>query len=217
MNYDKRGDYDNSMMIGQPGAISSSGLLYIDYEWRWYLNLNSCFFVRQINYKGTKVFFNSTPHSTADNNITPADIYDVINNSIFKIIHPSLIELHTYKKYLGIGRILVSVYDNILIPLTSLFAIYDIIYLCFFSSTADQAALPYFYGPVAVILLSNLVIFFLTSRAFAKHYDKLKDVTRELVYNNNLLYSWNLLLLQWNATDKKMHLCVLWVMHMTNN
>lgn len=44
---------------------------------------------------------------------------------------------------------------------------------------ADQAALPYFYGPVAVILFSNVVIFFFTSRAFALHYDKLKDVTRE--------------------------------------
>lgn len=45
--------------------------------------------------------------------------------------------------------------------------------------TADQAALPYFYGPVAVILLSNLVIFFFTARAFALHDDKLKDITRE--------------------------------------
>lgn len=49
--------------------------------------------------------------------------------------------------------------------------------MLFFS--ADQAALPYFYGPVALILISNLIIFFFTSRAFAKHYDKLKDVTRE--------------------------------------
>ncbi|RVE51681.1 hypothetical protein evm_003653 [Chilo suppressalis] len=46
---------------------------------------------------------------------------------------------------------------------------------CWFKT--DQAALPYFYGPVAVILLANLVIFFLTSRAFAMHYDKLKDIT----------------------------------------
>ncbi|XP_049873267.1 G-protein coupled receptor Mth2-like [Pectinophora gossypiella] len=46
---------------------------------------------------------------------------------------------------------------------------------CWFQT--DQAALPYFYGPVAVILLSNLVIFFFTSRAFALHYDKLKDLT----------------------------------------
>lgn len=46
---------------------------------------------------------------------------------------------------------------------------------CWFKT--DQAALPYFYGPVAVILFSNLIIFFLTSRAFAKHYDKLKDLT----------------------------------------
>ncbi|XP_026492342.2 G-protein coupled receptor Mth2-like [Vanessa tameamea] len=46
---------------------------------------------------------------------------------------------------------------------------------CWFKT--DQAALPYFYGPVAVILFSNLVIFLFTSRAFAKHYDKLKDVT----------------------------------------
>ncbi|XP_073956022.1 G-protein coupled receptor Mth2-like [Choristoneura fumiferana] len=46
---------------------------------------------------------------------------------------------------------------------------------CWFKT--DQAALPYFYGPVAAVLLSNLVIFVLTSRAFAKHYDKLKDVT----------------------------------------
>ncbi|XP_063536112.1 G-protein coupled receptor Mth2-like [Cydia strobilella] len=46
---------------------------------------------------------------------------------------------------------------------------------CWFKT--DQAALPYFYGPVAAILLSNLVIFVCTSRAFAKHYDKLKDVT----------------------------------------
>ncbi|KAJ0176751.1 hypothetical protein K1T71_007930 [Dendrolimus kikuchii] len=46
---------------------------------------------------------------------------------------------------------------------------------CWFKT--DQAALPYFYGPVAVILFSNVVIFFLTSRAFALHYDKLKDVT----------------------------------------
>ncbi|XP_045772511.1 G-protein coupled receptor Mth2-like [Maniola jurtina] len=46
---------------------------------------------------------------------------------------------------------------------------------CWFKT--DQAALPYFYGPVAVILFSNLIIFLLTSRAFAKHYDKLKDVT----------------------------------------
>ncbi|CAG4969539.1 unnamed protein product [Parnassius apollo] len=46
---------------------------------------------------------------------------------------------------------------------------------CWFKT--DQAALPYFYGPVAVILLSNLVIFFFTSRAFAVHYDKLKDLT----------------------------------------
>lgn len=46
---------------------------------------------------------------------------------------------------------------------------------CWFKT--DQAALPYFYGPVAIILLSNVVIFFLTSRAFALHYDKLKDVT----------------------------------------
>ncbi|XP_061715719.1 G-protein coupled receptor Mth2-like [Cydia pomonella] len=46
---------------------------------------------------------------------------------------------------------------------------------CWFKT--DQAALPYFYGPVATILLSNLVIFVCTSRAFAKHYDKLKDVT----------------------------------------
>ncbi|VVD04698.1 unnamed protein product [Leptidea sinapis] len=46
---------------------------------------------------------------------------------------------------------------------------------CWFKT--DQAALPYFYGPVAVILLSNLVIFLLTSRAFAKHHNKLKDVS----------------------------------------
>ncbi|XP_045498771.1 G-protein coupled receptor Mth2-like isoform X2 [Colias croceus] len=46
---------------------------------------------------------------------------------------------------------------------------------CWFKT--DQAALPYFYGPVAVILLSNLIIFFLTSRAFARHYNKLKDVS----------------------------------------
>ncbi|OWR52401.1 G-protein coupled receptor Mth2 [Danaus plexippus plexippus] len=46
---------------------------------------------------------------------------------------------------------------------------------CWFKT--DQAALPYFYGPVAVILLSNLVIFLFTSRAFAKHYDKLKDLS----------------------------------------
>ncbi|KAJ2948974.1 hypothetical protein O0L34_g5914 [Tuta absoluta] len=46
---------------------------------------------------------------------------------------------------------------------------------CWFQT--DQAALPYFYGPVAAILLLNLIIFFMTSRAFAVHYDKLKDVT----------------------------------------
>ncbi|XP_075978034.1 G-protein coupled receptor Mth2-like [Anticarsia gemmatalis] len=46
---------------------------------------------------------------------------------------------------------------------------------CWFKT--DQAALPYFYGPVALILFTNLVIFVLTSRAFALHYDKLKDVT----------------------------------------
>ncbi|XP_038209974.1 G-protein coupled receptor Mth2-like [Zerene cesonia] len=46
---------------------------------------------------------------------------------------------------------------------------------CWFKT--DQAALPYFYGPVAVILLSNLIIFFLTSRAFARHYNKLQDVS----------------------------------------
>ncbi|CAG9786608.1 unnamed protein product [Diatraea saccharalis] len=46
---------------------------------------------------------------------------------------------------------------------------------CWFKT--DQAALPYFYGPVAVILIANILIFFLTSRAFAKHYDKLKDIT----------------------------------------
>ncbi|CAB3236733.1 unnamed protein product [Arctia plantaginis] len=39
---------------------------------------------------------------------------------------------------------------------------------CWFKT--DQAALPYFYGPVALILCSNLVIFILTSRAFAVHY-----------------------------------------------
>ncbi|KAG6440646.1 hypothetical protein O3G_MSEX001410 [Manduca sexta] len=43
---------------------------------------------------------------------------------------------------------------------------------CWFKT--DEAALPYFYGPVAVILLSNLIIFFLTSRLFAMH-DELKD------------------------------------------
>ncbi|XP_072949099.1 G-protein coupled receptor Mth2-like [Epargyreus clarus] len=46
---------------------------------------------------------------------------------------------------------------------------------CWFKT--DQAALPYFYGPVAVILLSNIIIFFFTSRAFTLHYDKLKDIT----------------------------------------
>ncbi|XP_022122149.2 G-protein coupled receptor Mth2 [Pieris rapae] len=46
---------------------------------------------------------------------------------------------------------------------------------CWFKT--DQAALPYFYGPVAVILLSNLIIFLFTSRAFVRHYDKLKDVS----------------------------------------
>ncbi|KAL0838988.1 hypothetical protein ABMA28_016985 [Loxostege sticticalis] len=46
---------------------------------------------------------------------------------------------------------------------------------CWFKT--DQAALPYFYGPVAIILISNLIIFFFTSRAFAVHYDKLKDIT----------------------------------------
>ncbi|XP_047029890.1 G-protein coupled receptor Mth2-like [Helicoverpa zea] len=46
---------------------------------------------------------------------------------------------------------------------------------CWFKT--DQAALPYFYGPVALILFSNLCIFFFTSRAIATHYDKLKDVT----------------------------------------
>ncbi|XP_068633297.1 G-protein coupled receptor Mth2-like [Battus philenor] len=55
---------------------------------------------------------------------------------------------------------------------------------CWFKT--DQAALPYFYGPVAVILLSNLVIFFFTSRAFAVHYDKLKDVTPlDLAHSDN--------------------------------
>lgn len=42
--------------------------------------------------------------------------------------------------------------------------------------------MPYFYGPVAVILLSNLVIFLFTSRAFAKHYDKLKDLSRKKIF-----------------------------------
>ncbi|XP_013183223.1 G-protein coupled receptor Mth2 [Amyelois transitella] len=46
---------------------------------------------------------------------------------------------------------------------------------CWFKT--DQAALPYFYGPVAVILITNVIFFVLTSRAFAVHYDKLKDVT----------------------------------------
>ncbi|KAF9797375.1 hypothetical protein SFRURICE_005851, partial [Spodoptera frugiperda] len=46
---------------------------------------------------------------------------------------------------------------------------------CWFKT--DQAALPYFYGPVALILCSNLCIFFFTSRAIATHYDKLKDIT----------------------------------------
>ncbi|XP_011548161.3 G-protein coupled receptor Mth2 [Plutella xylostella] len=46
---------------------------------------------------------------------------------------------------------------------------------CWFKN--DQAALPYFYGPVALILCANLIIFFLTSRTIATHYDKLKDVT----------------------------------------
>ncbi|KAJ8731514.1 hypothetical protein PYW07_004678 [Mythimna separata] len=46
---------------------------------------------------------------------------------------------------------------------------------CWFKT--DEAALPYFYGPVALILFSNLCIFFFTSRAIATHYDKLKDVT----------------------------------------
>lgn len=78
-------------------------------------------------------------------------------------------------------------------------------------STADQAALPYFYGPVAVILLSNLVIFFLTSRAFAKHYDKLKDVTRESFNNFALMlptfwYNYQIVLIRtqlvtWFAND----------------
>ncbi|XP_014357678.2 G-protein coupled receptor Mth2 [Papilio machaon] len=60
---------------------------------------------------------------------------------------------------------------------------------CWFKT--DQAALPYFYGPVAVILLSNLVIFFFTSRAFATHYDKLKDVTPlDLAHSDNSTEDW---------------------------
>ncbi|KAL4707772.1 hypothetical protein ACJJTC_001718 [Scirpophaga incertulas] len=46
---------------------------------------------------------------------------------------------------------------------------------CWFKT--DKAALPYFYGPVAVILIVNVIIFLLTSREFAIHYDKLKDRT----------------------------------------
>ncbi|KAJ8721966.1 hypothetical protein PYW08_004368 [Mythimna loreyi] len=46
---------------------------------------------------------------------------------------------------------------------------------CWFKT--DEAALPYFYGPVALILFSNLCIFFFTARAISTHYDKLKDVT----------------------------------------
>lgn len=56
---------------------------------------------------------------------------------------------------------------------------YEHLYLLCFFLAADQAALPYFYGPVAIILISNLIIFFFTSRAFAVHYDKLKDITRK--------------------------------------
>ncbi|XP_059050923.1 G-protein coupled receptor Mth2-like [Achroia grisella] len=44
---------------------------------------------------------------------------------------------------------------------------------CWFKT--DQAALPYFYGPVSIILLSNMIIFFITSRQFVVNYDKLKE------------------------------------------
>ncbi|XP_052747705.1 G-protein coupled receptor Mth2-like [Galleria mellonella] len=43
---------------------------------------------------------------------------------------------------------------------------------CWFKT--DQAALPYFYGPVAIILISNIILFVITSREFAINYEKLK-------------------------------------------
>ncbi|XP_041979183.1 G-protein coupled receptor Mth2-like [Aricia agestis] len=56
---------------------------------------------------------------------------------------------------------------------------------CWFKT--DQAALPYFYGPVAIILVSNLIIFFMTARAFAAH-DKLLDISPlEIQHSNSTL------------------------------
>ncbi|KAM3965342.1 G-protein coupled receptor Mth2 [Aphomia sociella] len=44
---------------------------------------------------------------------------------------------------------------------------------CWFKT--DRAALPYFYGPVALILFCNIILFVLTSREFAINYERLKD------------------------------------------